>query len=239
MLTFGELKKTVKEPEQEKKPPTAKYLKKTGLPVARKILDEDTEIAVYPLGYALYRICGNLTVFPIHSCGDYWYTSGNNTVHIPVSIFDREPWYMRLILEGEDRLNRNQNEKEQGRSVSYSSVSEEWDLVADLKESTLEHLVRQETIKEMMALLNKKQRKILQMFFLQEKTQKQISEELHISKASVYTSISRAFHRIRERYPEDMRQVKAGGYAGSRVDKHSASVCPGRTGGQSRPNARR
>lgn len=205
MLTLRELKKLVGEPGQGEKIPTVKCLKASGMPVIGKEFGGDAGIAIYPKGYALYQAGGHSTVFPVHVCGDYLYMSGNHSVRIAEDFFNNEPWYVRLILEGEDRLSRNQDEKEQGRTVSYSIISDEWNIMADLKEPALELLIRQETIKEMMKLLTRKQCKVLQMFFIQGKTQKQISEELHISKSSVYAIISQAFRRIREKYPSDIQ----------------------------------
>lgn len=201
MMTLWELKKVVDNPRQEEILPTAKHLKESGIPVVWKKLSEDAWIAVYQNGYALYQAGGHSTVFPIHPCGDYMYMFSSNTVHMPAVFFDKEPWYTRLILEGEDRLGRNQDEREQGRTVSYSAVSEEWEAVKDFKESTLEFLIRQETVDEVMQILTGRQRRVLELFFLQEKSQKQISKELNISRASVYAVISQAVHRIRENYP--------------------------------------
>lgn len=210
MRTLWELKRIVDDPVNKEKIPTAKHLKENGTAVISKNLGSDAQIDAYSNGYALYQAGGHSTVFPVHVCGDYLYMSGNHAVHIAEEFFNKEPWYVRLILEGEDRLSRNQDEKEQGRSVSYSIVSDEWNIMADLKEPTLEILIRQETIQEMMRLLTRKQCKVLQMFFIHEKTQKQISEELHISKSSVYAIISQSLRRIREKYPSGIQPFETG-----------------------------
>ena len=42
-----------------------------------------------------------------------------------------EPWYVRLALEGEDRLERNQRAKEQESTVSYNAISEGWEAMGD------------------------------------------------------------------------------------------------------------
>lgn len=205
MLTLSQLQRIVEKPGQEERIPTVKYLKVDSVPVISKHLGIDAEITVYSNGYVLYQVYRHTTVFPIHSCGDYLYLSGNCEVHIPKNFFEKEPWYIRLVLEGEDRMNKNQIKKEQDRTISYSSVSEEWKAVEDLRESVLEGLVRQEMVEEMMHVLTKKQRTVLQAFFLQEKTQKQISKELSLSCSSVYDVISQAIRRIRVKYLDDGR----------------------------------
>lgn len=203
MLKFWELKKIVDKPAKRKRIPTAKYLKEAGVPVISKRLERDAQITVYSNGYALYQVNRHTTVFPIHLCGDYLYISSDNEIHVPKNFLDKEPWYIRLILEGEDRINKNLEEREQRRTVSYSAISEEWEVIEDFEKSVLEILIRQETMDEMMRILTRRQRMVLQAFFLQEKTQKQISSELNLSKASVYVTISQAICRIRENYLDE------------------------------------
>lgn len=211
MLTLWELQRIVEKPGQGERIPTAKYLKEGGVPVISEHLGMDAEITVYSNGYVLYQVYRHTTIFPLHSCGDYLYLSGNSGVHMPKSFFEKEPWYIRLILEGEDRMSKNQNKKEQDRTISYSSLSEEWEAVEDLQESVLEVLIRQEMVEEMMHVLTKKQRVVLEAFFFQEKTQKQISKELSLSCSSVYDVISQAIRRIREKYLADERNFKKDG----------------------------
>ena len=47
--------------------------------------------------------------------------------------FDNQPWYVRLILEGEDRLCRNREVREHNNCISYSHISEGWCELVDKK----------------------------------------------------------------------------------------------------------
>lgn len=199
MLTLQELKKIVDVPERGKNPPTAKQLQSAESLVVNEKLGTDGEIRVYANGYALYRICSRSTVFSVHSCGDYLYLSDEGMVHLAGDFFEGERWYLRLVLEGEDRLGRNQEERE--RNFSYSIVSEEWATMEDASESALDHLVKQETVGEMLQLLTEKQRTVIQRYYIQGKTQVQISKELGISRLAVRDSIFHAIGRIRKKYP--------------------------------------
>lgn len=203
MLTLRDLKRIVAQPARGDRVPTGKSLKETETPVISKCVGEETKITVYPNGYALYQVYGHTTVFPIRPCRDYLYVSGENGIHIPESFFDQEPWYLRLILEGEDRIRKNQDKKEQARTIPYGSVSEEWEAIADPKESALDHLIRQEAMEEIRQSLTHRQHMVLQAFFLQEKTQEQISKEMNLSKATVYFTIFQAKSRMREKYLAD------------------------------------
>lgn len=220
MLTLRELKRIVDVPVKGERIPKAKHLKETGTPVISRRLGGDAQIEAYSNGYALYRVGRHTTVFPIRSCGDYLYLSGRHGTRMPESFFDKEPWYIRLILEGEDRMGHNLDEREQGRTVSYSSLSEEWVSAEEPEKSALELLVRHETVEEMMRILTERQRIVLRAFFLQEKTQKQISKELNISKASVYVIISRSIRRIREVYLEWYQSRRREKYQEERDRRH-------------------
>ncbi len=120
---------------------------------------------------------------------------------MPEQFFDREKWHLRLVLEGEDRLGRNCEERERSRNVSYNAVSEDWAAMADLSEPAIEQLARQETVEEIMQMLTEKQKTVVCGYYLQEKTQGQIAEELGISRHAVRDSLIHAVSKIRKKYP--------------------------------------
>ena len=146
MLTLQELKGISDVPGCGTKLPTAKQLRESGVAVAQERLGQDSEIFVYQSGYVLYRVGNHSTVFPLHSCRDYLYLSGKNAVHLSEQFFCKEEWYLRLILEGEDRLSRNHEEKERSWNVPYSAISEDWAAMESLTESVIEQLVKWETV---------------------------------------------------------------------------------------------
>ena len=201
MLTLQELKQIADKPGDWKQRPTVKQLRESGLEIAKERLGGGAEIAVYRDGCVLYQAGNHSTVFFLHSCRDYCYISGGNEIHIPEQFFNKEIWYLRLVLEGEDRLNRNLEERERNRNVSYSSISEEWAVMEDSAESVLEQLAKQETVEEIMRMLTEKQRTVIRRYYLQEKTQTQIAEELGISRLAVRGSLFRAVSKIRKKYP--------------------------------------
>ncbi len=179
--------------------PTAKQLKETGISVVKKKIDGDTEIGVYQDGHALYRVGKYSTVFSIHLCGDYVYICDGNLVRLPGRFFEKEIWHLRLMLEGEDRLSRNQEERE--RNISYDFVSKEWGMMEDLRESALERLMTRETVEEMFQVLTERQKAVIVEYYLHGKTQVQISKELGISHIAVGDLIFRAVNKIRQSYP--------------------------------------
>lgn len=206
MLTLQELKRITDMPGYGVKFPTAKQLRESGLAVVQERLGQDSEISAYQNGYVLYRVGNHSTVFPLHSCRGYSYLSGKSTVYLSEQFFYKEKWYLRLVLEGEDRLNRNHEEKERNWNVPYSNKPEEWVMPEDLAESVVEHLLRREAVENMLQILTEKQRTAIQEYYMQEKTQAQISKEMGVSRLAVRDLIIHSVDKIRKRYLSDMSQ---------------------------------
>ncbi len=208
MLTLQELKEITEIPGQRIKMPTAKNLRETGRAVAEKQLEDNAWIAAYQSGYALYHACGHSTVFPIHTCGAYLYVSSGISSYLPEQFFEKEPWYVRLVLEGEDRLDHNQREKEKERTVSYHAISEEWEVMGNARENPLEYLVDRENRKEIMYCLTERQKAAVSLCFFQQKSRTEAAKELGISSPAVSTILSQAVRRMRKKYPSSNHAEK-------------------------------
>lgn len=209
MMTLQELKEITEIPEQRIKMPTAKNLRETGRAVAEKQLGNHTWIAAYRNGYALYHACGHSTVFPIHASGDYLYVSNGASSYLPEQFFEKEPWYIRLALEGEDRLYRNQQAKERERTVSYSAISEEWEVMGAVEENPLEYLVEMEKREELLRCLTDRQKKAVILCIFQQKTRKEAAGELGITGPAVSAILSQAARRLRKKYTPQNQTEKA------------------------------
>ena len=107
MLTLQELKQVVSNREERRKVPSAKYLRENEVAVAKQRLMDCAEIIAYQTGYVLYCVGDYATVFPLFTCRDYVYEAGRKITVVKEDFFDNQPWDVRLILEGEDRLCRN------------------------------------------------------------------------------------------------------------------------------------
>lgn len=198
MLTLKELKNMTEIPASGQKTPTAKELRASAEPVAEHILRGDAGIIAYKSGYAVYSVCGAATVFCIHSCGGYCYDSGENPCGIGSGLFDGEAWYLRLVLEGEDRLCRNREAREQDWSISYSSVSEEWGRLDSGGEPVLNRIIREETVEGFLSVLSDRQRQAVSLFYLEQKSERQIAGELGITAPAVSKILSKSVNRMRQ-----------------------------------------
>lgn len=200
-MTLQKLKEITEIPEQKMKIPTAKSLRETGRIVAEKQIKNDTWITAFQNGFALYYASGHSTVFPVHTCGDYLYASDGMSSYLPEHFFEKEPWYVRLVLEGEDRLYRNQQSKEQERTVSYNAISEEWEVLGSIEGDPLGYLVNREKEKEMLHCLTRRQKETVSLCIFEQKTRKEAAGELGITSPAVSVILSQAARKLRKKYP--------------------------------------
>src|SRR5699024_921268 len=120
------------------------------------------------------------------------------TVCVTGAFFEQQEWYVRLLLEGEDRLMKNRETVCREKMVSYHAVSEEWMFLADRELSPLEQIVQRENIQEWMRLLTERQRVVVIQYFCHEKTQGEIAQELGIAQPTVSQTIFTALKRMRK-----------------------------------------
>ena len=177
MLTLKELKKMVNLTESNGRVPTARQLMESGEEViVKEILSRETAISVYANGFVLYRAGKHYTVFSIEDCGTYGYESVKDAAQIyEASFFDNENWYVRLIMEAEDRLERGNNE-----------------------EDILESMAKDDLIKRMMEKLNERQRDIVYLFYFEQWRQQDIADHFGVSQQSVSDMIRRVLKILSE-----------------------------------------
>ena len=150
MLTLREVKQLIEIPEKGAGTPTARYMKDCGTVLLCRQMGDGAKLTVYREGYAAYEAGKHATVFPVDKCGDYDYGMPDGESRIRGEYFDSLAWYIRLFLEGEDRLCRNRESYEREKNVSYSMVSEEWSALEDLEEPVLERLIREEAAEDLL-----------------------------------------------------------------------------------------
>ena len=198
MLTLQDLKWIVKEPKTGEKVPTARYLLERGEQIVSMENGRGVQLLAFREGYALYRVGKYTTVFPVYSCGDYYYENEGQKICVDADFFEGQEWYVRLLLEGEDRLAKNRDSYCKGRVVSYHAVSEEWFLLASPALLPLEQLIEKEKILELMGMLTERQKDIVITYFYYGKTQWEIAKELGIAQPTVSQTLMSALRRMRE-----------------------------------------
>ena len=210
MVTLQDLKWIVKQPGKEEKVPTARHLLEHGKRVVGMENGGDVQLLVFVEGWALYRVGKYATVFPVHSCGGYCYESHGQQICVDAAFFEKQEWYVRLMLEGEDRLAKNRESSRKGKIVSYHAVSEDWFFLASPVLPPLEQLIEREQILELMGLLTERQRDIVILYFYYGKTQWEIAQELCVSQPTVSQALMAALRRMREGQKVSVSQKGAG-----------------------------
>mgnify|MGYP007027128112 FL=1 len=166
MMTFKDLKKLVELPSyKEQRVPTVKALEVSGVPVVtEKVLENHGSINVYQNGYVIYRAHKRVTVFSLRDCVHYKYDAAEGAGHhIEEAEFDDYEWHIRLVLEGEDRIFMNY-EIIQGKwmpSREDREYKEEILEGVDDAVSTLERMISEERVEELLSTLTDLQRKVV------------------------------------------------------------------------------
>ena len=204
MLTLKELKKIVKVADMEKRIPSVRFLKEHDV-VVKEILSADTDISVYDNGYVLYKNGSKTTVFPLHTCGEYAYedVTGNCKV-VNEEFFDNENWYIRLLMEAEDRMEFNQSKiRSNHHTFSYSELSLEMKFMEDPSMNFTDGVMNRTILCGLMQDLTDKQKIVLELFYFQEMRQKDIADYLGIKQQSVMAILNRALNMMRKKAGND------------------------------------
>ena len=101
------------------------------------------------------------------------------------------------ILRQDRPVLLNREMKERKKTASYSAVAEEWETDDIAGDMILEQMMLEETVTEALSVLTGQQRRAVIRFYLQQKTQGQITEELDVTVPAVSKLISRAVRRMR------------------------------------------
>lgn len=84
MLTLQELKKMTEKPEENQKPPTARFLMEQETLLVSKEIGEGVRLSIYRNGYAVYRVGRSVTVFSMK--GVYFGYAANETLLKDINI---------------------------------------------------------------------------------------------------------------------------------------------------------
>ena len=89
------------------------------------------------------------------------------------------------MLIGEDRLAHNLATRDRGRCISFNGISEDFEGMEDELMDVEERVNRQQIAEEMMSVLSDKQKKVVQEFYWNQKTHKQIAKENGVKRNAV------------------------------------------------------
>lgn len=200
MLTLKELKKIVKVADMEKRIPSVKSLKEHKV-VVKEMINADTTISVYDHGYVLYTAGNQSTVFPLHSCDDYEYVSvtGDNK-ELNKEFFDNENWYIRLLMEAEDRMAYSQSKISTNHGVfSNSDVTDDAEIMRGSSKDFVDDVIDREILNTLIKELTERQKTVLNLVYFEEMRQQDVADYLGIKQQSVNDLLNRALKTMKKK----------------------------------------
>ena len=200
MLTLKELKKIVKVADVEKRIPSVKSLKEHKV-VVKEMINADTTISVYDHGYVLYTAGNQSTVFPLHSCDDYEYVSvtGDNK-EFNKEFFDNENWYIRLLMEAEDRMAYSQSKISTNHGVfSNSDVTDDAEIMRGSSKDFVDDVIDREILHALIKELTERQKMVLNLVYFEEMRQQDVADYQGIKQQSVNDLLNRALKTMKKK----------------------------------------
>ena len=200
MLTLKELKKIVKVADVEKRIPSVKSLKEHKV-VVKEMINADTTISVYDHGYILYTAGNQSTVFPLHSCDDYEYVRvTDDNKEFNKEFFDNENWYIRLLMEAEDRMAYSQSKISTNHGVfSNSDVTDDAEIMRGSSKDFVDDVIDREILNALIKELTERQKTVLNLVYFEEMRQQDVADYLGIKQQSVNDLLNRALKTMKKK----------------------------------------
>lgn len=200
-MTIRELKDRVPYAKGIVKLPSPKGLREADIPIIadtddslETCLGEECRAVVYMNGLVLYTRGKYATVFRLHKCRE---TYGKGSARS----FTEVPYQFMLMLEGEHRLEYNQDKKEADWNTSAELLEEEYGYGLPGRGDILDELVTDEIMEFVFSILTERQKMVVYMFYFEQKKQADIAELLGIQRVTVATILRTALKTLRDRYP--------------------------------------
>lgn len=196
-ITLRELKTKIDAVTEKKLPQYKQLMEQNPVAVAQTSVNGAT-ITAYQNGYAVYEMDGARSVMAVDRCGDYRYDFNDGTYQVvPAEVFEESEWSLRLIMEGERRLEHNLNKT----SSKYEAAVLECDgsdwsdfIMVDFLEEENAEMLADEELRRLYAAIGKlteRQREIIELYYFKGMTQQEIAEELGITQVAVTQCMAR------------------------------------------------
>ena len=203
-ITLRELKNKIDAVTEKKLPKYAQLMEKNPVVVAQTSVNGAT-LTAYQNGYAVYEMDGAHTVMAVDRCGDYRYDFNDGTYQVvPAEVFEEAEWSLRLIMEGERRMEHtrsviNSNNEE----FMLSNDGSDWCEVAmvDFMEAENAEMLADQELRRLYAAMGKlteRQKEIIELYYFKGMTQQEIAEELGIGQRAVSHSLEGALKKLKK-----------------------------------------
>ena len=202
-VTLGELRMQVSATSEGRLPTFKQLMEMKSAVVAKKVVNTAL-LTVYQNGYAVYEVDGARTVMAVDRCKEYTYDFDNGTrITIQEELMENEEWSIRLLMEGEMRLEHNRNKtSDKFECVSLECDGSDWsatEIVDFLQEDNEEALAKELCrLYEAMDKLTKRQMEVIRLYFYKGMSQQAIAQKLGIGRRSVGNCIEGALKKIKK-----------------------------------------
>ena len=188
IMTLKELQKRI-ERTGGKDLPTAAWLRAGNSPLAvSREIAKSGKLSVFVNGFALYETEDGSTVFRVDYCGGYTYFGANTEDTLSEEFFAETDWWVRLVMEGEDRLTHNRKIFV-GNHESFYGYDDT--VISSLcTESVHDDFMRQELVELAFSLMTERQRNVAQLYYLDGYGIKEIAKIYGISFQAVSVTLS-------------------------------------------------
>lgn len=118
--------------------------------------------------------------------------------HFEDDFFENKNWYFRVMLEGEDRIAKNEDWCNERKCISYSAVAEDWSEMAQ-EDMTLHDLICQEEVEKLLSFSTEKQRMVMKKYYMEQMQEDEIAEELGVTQQAVSDMLRKGIRRVRRK----------------------------------------
>jgi len=165
IMTLKELQKRI-ERTGGKDLPTAAWLRAGNSPLAiSREIAKSGKLSVFVNGFALYETEDGSTVFRVDYCGGYTYFGANTEDTLSEEFFADTDWWVRLVMEGEDRLTHNRKIFV-GNHESFYGYDDAV-LSSVCTESAQDHVLLQELLDLAFSMMTQRQQEIIRLHYIE------------------------------------------------------------------------
>lgn len=205
-ITLRELKEKIDAVVEQKLPKYAQLMAMNPV-VAARVEANGAVLTAYENGYAVYEQGNAHTVMAVNRCGDYRYDFNDGTYQIiPAEEFENMEWSLRLLMEGERRMEHTRSVINQNNeSFALSNDGQDWSaaVMVDFMDDCKAEVLADKELRRLytaMSKLTERQTEVIQLYYYKGMTQEEVAEELGICQQSVMRIMKQAVNRLRKNF---------------------------------------
>lgn len=193
-MTLKELQSRIERTKEKKLPTAARLRSGISTLVVSRTFNGGAQLSVYENGFALYQSFGKSTVFRVDACGGYTYFGRTARSELDENFFRDAEWWVRLMMEGEDRLTHNQTALAERHECLYEASPD----TASDAEDFLNNIILRETLEAAFSLMTERQREIVVMYYIDGMGVKEIAAIYGITHQAVSVTLSDVKKKFRK-----------------------------------------